>query len=96
MKGLVLILMLALIASHINQIDGLAMEGHVAHLGRCKCLRQDLFFLGPKKVKYIQVIPRGIHCRRTEIILTLKNNWKYCVQPDTPWVISLIKKLTKR
>ncbi|XP_032080208.1 interleukin-8-like [Thamnophis elegans] len=96
MKGLVLILTLALIANRINEIYGLAMEGHVAHLGRCKCLRVVSMFFGPKQVKAIQVIPRGIHCRRTEVIFTLINRWKYCVHPDTPWVISLLQKLTQR
>ncbi|XP_058049518.1 platelet basic protein-like [Ahaetulla prasina] len=95
MKGLVLILTLALIANPIDQIYGMAMEGHVAHLGRCKCLRHISGFFGPRQVKRIQVIPRGIHCRRTEIIFTLINEWKYCVHPDTPWVMSLLKKLTK-
>ncbi|XP_070613025.1 platelet basic protein-like [Erythrolamprus reginae] len=96
MKGLVLILVLALIANRINQTYGLGMEGHVAHLGRCKCLRQVSGFFGARLVKRIQVIPGGIHCRRTEIIFTLINEWKYCVHPDAPWVISLLKKLTAR
>ncbi|XP_034287111.2 C-X-C motif chemokine 13 [Pantherophis guttatus] len=96
MKGLVLILTLVIIANHISQNDGMAFEGHVAHLGRCKCLKQISGFFGLRQVKRIQVIPRGIHCRRTEIIFTLINEWKYCVNPDTPWVISLLKKLTKR
>ncbi|XP_026532318.1 platelet basic protein-like [Notechis scutatus] len=96
MKGLVLILTLAIIASHINPIYGLAMEGHVAHLGRCKCLRDVAKLFRPKQVKRIEVIPRGIHCRRTEIIVTLINERKYCVDPDSPRVISLLEKLAKR
>ncbi|KFZ65230.1 hypothetical protein N321_07567, partial [Antrostomus carolinensis] len=34
-----------------------------------------------------------IHCRRKEIILTLKKNRKVCVTPEAPWIQMLIHKL---
>ncbi|XP_025028421.1 C-X-C motif chemokine 13 [Python bivittatus] len=96
MKSLILILTVALVASNINHIYGLAMEGHIAHLGRCKCLKHIALPFAPTQVKHIEVIPQRIHCRRMEIILTLKNSWKYCIHPNTPWVTALLKKWTKR
>ncbi|KFQ12928.1 hypothetical protein AS28_11951, partial [Pygoscelis adeliae] len=36
-----------------------------------------------------------IHCRRKEIILTLKKNKKVCVAPEAPWIQLLIHKLTQ-
>ncbi|XP_063166390.1 interleukin-8-like [Candoia aspera] len=95
MKSLILILTVALVASNFNHICGLIMEGHVAYLGRCKCLKYISLPFSPKQVKHIQVILQGIHCRRMEIILTLINGWKFCIHPNTPWVTQLLKKLTK-
>ncbi|XP_042323032.1 growth-regulated alpha protein-like [Sceloporus undulatus] len=95
MKGLIVILTLALVASNITAVHGLAMEAIVAHMGRCKCLKQTSSAFSPKKIKSIQVIPHGIHCQRTEIILTLKNKRKICVHPNAPWVQEVLKKVTK-
>nr|XP_060635610.1 interleukin-8-like [Anolis sagrei ordinatus] len=96
MKGLVVILTLALVATNITTVHGLAMEAIVTHVGRCRCLKQTSTPFSPKQLKSIQVIPHGMQCQRTEIILTLKNKWKVCVNPSVPWVQELLKKVTKR
>ncbi|XP_061440788.1 interleukin-8-like [Rhineura floridana] len=96
MKRLIVVLLtLVLLASNIAPLCGVAMETHVVHVGRCKCQKHTSSVFGPQQLKSIQVIPRGIHCRNTEIILTLKNNWKVCSHPNAEWVQKLIKKLTK-
>uniref|UniRef100_A0A8D0CAP7 C-X-C motif chemokine n=1 Tax=Salvator merianae TaxID=96440 RepID=A0A8D0CAP7_SALMN len=57
------------------------METAVAHERGCKCLKNTSSAFSPKQIKSLQVIPSGIRCQNTEIILTLRNNWKVCVNP---------------
>nr|XP_020660873.1 C-X-C motif chemokine 13-like [Pogona vitticeps] len=91
-----LMLVLVLVASSITPLHGLAMETSVVHVGRCRCLKFSTSAFSPKQIKSIKVIPHGIRCQRTEVILTTKNNWKICVQHNTPWVLGLLKQVTKR
>uniref|UniRef100_A0A670KI92 Chemokine interleukin-8-like domain-containing protein n=1 Tax=Podarcis muralis TaxID=64176 RepID=A0A670KI92_PODMU len=74
---------------------GLAMEGHLVHMGSCKCQKHTSTAFGPKQIQSIQVIPKGIQCGRTEIILTLKSKWQVCVAPTAQWVQKLLKRLIK-
>uniref|UniRef100_A0A8D0C9Y1 C-X-C motif chemokine n=1 Tax=Salvator merianae TaxID=96440 RepID=A0A8D0C9Y1_SALMN len=62
-----------------------------ATLRGCKCLKNTSSAFSPKQIKSLQVIPSGIRCQNTEIILTLRNNWKVCVNPKVMWVKELIK-----
>uniref|UniRef100_A0A803SMD1 C-X-C motif chemokine n=2 Tax=Anolis carolinensis TaxID=28377 RepID=A0A803SMD1_ANOCA len=96
MKGLVVILTLALVATNLATVHGLAMEAIVTHVGRCRCLKQTSSPFSPRQLKSIQVFPHGMQCQNTEIILTLKNKWKVCVDPSAPWVQELLKVVTKR
>nr|XP_034967704.1 alveolar macrophage chemotactic factor-like isoform X1 [Zootoca vivipara] len=93
--SMVLFLALALLASNIVPLCGLAMEGHLVHMGSCKCRMHTVSVFGPKQIQSIQVIPQGIQCGRTEIILTLKNKWQVCVAPTAQWVKKLLKRLIK-
>ncbi|KAG6932004.1 C-X-C motif chemokine 13 [Chelydra serpentina] len=63
---------------------------------RCRCRKQTLDVISAWKISFIEVIPRGIYCRRKEIILTLKSKQKACVHPDAPWIQLLLHKLTRR
>ncbi|XP_062991484.1 interleukin-8-like [Elgaria multicarinata webbii] len=97
MKGLIVILTLALVASKICPLCSLAMESLVVNMGRCKCLMEISSPVKTKNIKSIQVIPQGIRCRRTEVILSLKHSSrKICAPPNAKWVEDLIMKLTKR
>nr|XP_028600678.1 alveolar macrophage chemotactic factor-like [Podarcis muralis] len=96
MKSLMVVfLALALLASNIVPLCGLAMEGHLVHMGSCKCQKHTSTAFGPKQIQSIQVIPKGIQCGRTEIILTLKSKWQVCVAPTAQWVQKLLKRLIK-
>ncbi|XP_033015468.1 C-X-C motif chemokine 13 [Lacerta agilis] len=95
MKALMVVfLALALLASNIVPLCGLAMEGRV--VGSCKCQKHTASAFGPKQIQSIQVIPRGIQCGRTEIILTLKDKRPVCVAPTAQWVQKLLKRLVNR
>uniref|UniRef100_A0ABM5GKG8 Alveolar macrophage chemotactic factor-like n=1 Tax=Pogona vitticeps TaxID=103695 RepID=A0ABM5GKG8_9SAUR len=93
-KHLVLFLALCL-ACHV-MVASIDMETSMAHMGRCRCLKFTTSAFSPKQIKSIKVIPRGIRCQRMEVILTTKNDWKICVRHNTPWVLRLLKQVTKR
>uniref|UniRef100_A0A452IMR2 Chemokine interleukin-8-like domain-containing protein n=1 Tax=Gopherus agassizii TaxID=38772 RepID=A0A452IMR2_9SAUR len=76
-------------------VAGLPMESLLTNQ-RCRCRKQTSDVISASKIRFIEVIPQGIQCRRKEIILTLKNTQKVCVYPNAPWIQLLLRKLTQR
>ncbi|XP_072920088.1 interleukin-8-like [Hemitrygon akajei] len=58
--------------------------------GRCKCIRTTSAVIHPKLIKSLRYIPSGAHCEAIEIIITLKNRKKVCVDPGAKWLHVLI------
>ncbi|POI26234.1 hypothetical protein CIB84_010016, partial [Bambusicola thoracicus] len=73
---------------------GLSLESLLTNK-RCKCVKVTAQIISLGLILAIDVMPPGIHCRRKEIILTLKRNKKVCVAPEAPWIQLLIHKLTQ-
>ncbi|XP_021250726.1 C-X-C motif chemokine 13-like [Numida meleagris] len=88
-------LALGLLLSCLLPGDGLSLESLLTNK-RCKCVKVTAQVIGLGLILAIDVTPPGIHCRRKEIILTLKRNKKVCVAPEAPWIQLLIHKLTQR
>ncbi|KAK1345835.1 hypothetical protein QTO34_008300 [Cnephaeus nilssonii] len=55
---------------------------------RCQCL-QIFEGIHPKIIQSVQVTSPGPHCDQTEVIATLKNGQKVCLNPASP----LVKKI---
>ncbi|GCB77173.1 interleukin-8-like [Scyliorhinus torazame] len=79
----VLILLLCAITAQGIPIPGIQ--------GRCKCIRTTARPVNPKTMRSVKYIPRGSHCVTTEIIVTMKNGKKLCVNPNAQWVKIIIK-----
>ncbi|KAM7168707.1 C-X-C motif chemokine 13-like [Macrochelys suwanniensis] len=94
MKNLAVVLAIALIVTDLTTLTGLPMESLLPNQ-RCRCRKQTSDVISAWKISFIEVIPRGIYCRRKEIILTLKSKQKACVHPDAPWIQLLLHKLTR-
>ncbi|XP_074760535.1 C-X-C motif chemokine 2-like [Athene noctua] len=88
-------LALALLLSNLVPGDGLSLESLLTNM-RCKCIKSTAQVINLGLILAIDVTPPGIHCRRKEIILTLKKNKKVCVAPEAPWIQLLIHKLMQR
>ncbi|XP_069710936.1 C-X-C motif chemokine 2-like [Phaenicophaeus curvirostris] len=88
-------LALALLLSNLVPGGGLSLESLLTNM-RCKCMKATAQVINLGLILAIDVTPPGIHCRRKEIILTLKRNKKVCVAPEAPWIQVLIHKLTER
>ncbi|XP_043552440.1 interleukin-8-like [Chiloscyllium plagiosum] len=68
--------------------QGLCM-GKVTH-SRCRCAAVIARFISPKKYQHIDIYPQGSFCRKVEIIITLKDGMKVCVNPKSNWVKKVI------
>ncbi|XP_074721246.1 C-X-C motif chemokine 2-like [Strix uralensis] len=88
-------LALALLLSNLVPGGGLSLESLLTNM-RCKCIKSTAQVINLGLILAIDVTPPGIHCRRKEIILTLKKNKKVCVAPEAPWIQLLIHKLMQR
>ncbi|XP_042668125.1 C-X-C motif chemokine 13-like isoform X1 [Centrocercus urophasianus] len=95
MRALQAALALGLLLSSLLPGDGLSLESLLTNK-RCKCVKVTAQVIGLGLILAIDVTPPSIHCRRKEIILTLKRNKKVCVAPEAPWIQLLIHKLTQR
>ncbi|XP_010019840.1 PREDICTED: C-X-C motif chemokine 13-like [Nestor notabilis] len=88
-------LAMALLMGNLVPGGGLSLESLLTNM-RCKCIKWTAQVINLGLIFAIDVTPPGIHCRRKEIILTLKKNKKVCVAPEAPWIQLLIFKLTQR
>ncbi|XP_060688221.1 interleukin-8-like [Hemiscyllium ocellatum] len=57
---------------------------------RCKCTAVISHFISPRKYQHIDIFPQGSFCRKVEIIITLKDGKKVCVNPKSNWVKKVI------
>ncbi|XP_053511650.1 C-X-C motif chemokine 2-like [Artibeus jamaicensis] len=62
---------------------------------RCQCL-QTWQRMYPKLIQSVKVIPPGASCDQTEVIATLKNGQKACLNPEAPRVKQMIEKMLKK
>uniref|UniRef100_UPI00398F74BF interleukin-8-like n=1 Tax=Pristiophorus japonicus TaxID=55135 RepID=UPI00398F74BF len=60
---------------------------------RCKCISTTSSFIAPKHMKNLEIIPRGPHCPQIEIIATLRNKKKTCLNPNSPWVKKIMNRI---
>ncbi|XP_018779098.3 growth-regulated alpha protein-like [Serinus canaria] len=94
MRLLPALLLLLLLSSSVPA-GGLSLESLLTNM-RCKCIKSTTHVINLGLILTIHVTPPGIHCRRKEVILTLKKNRQVCVTPEAPWIQLLIHKLMQR
>ncbi|XP_033475087.1 C-X-C motif chemokine 13 [Epinephelus lanceolatus] len=69
---------------------------HALQAGRCQCARTTSNVVPVQIIKKIEVFPITGYCRRTEVIVTRKNNSRVCVDPNAEWANSLLKRLQSK
>ncbi|XP_072521029.1 growth-regulated alpha protein-like [Salminus brasiliensis] len=62
----------------------------------CRCLQTTASRIFPRHFQRIEIFPPAANCRNTEVLITLKNNNKVCLDPEELWVQKIIKKLQNR
>ncbi|XP_041048711.1 interleukin-8-like [Carcharodon carcharias] len=73
----------------------LATHGITKNTG-CKCVKVSSHFISPRRYQHIDIFPPSTFCRKVEIVITLKNMMKICVNPQTPWVKRVVGLLTEK
>ncbi|XP_014640251.1 PREDICTED: platelet basic protein [Ceratotherium simum simum] len=59
---------------------------------RCLCL-QTTSGVHPSKIQSLKVMRAGPHCHKVEVIATMRNGRKTCVDPQAPLYKKIIKKI---
>ncbi|XP_059524689.1 C-X-C motif chemokine 2 [Myotis daubentonii] len=62
---------------------------------RCQCL-ETMKGIHPKIIQSVKVTSPGPHCDRTEVIATLKNGQKVCLNPASPVVKKILEKMLNK
>ncbi|XP_068948197.1 C-X-C motif chemokine 9 [Petaurus breviceps papuanus] len=60
--------------------------------GRCSCINVSEAKIQRKTIEKLEKFPPDSSCSRTEIIATMKDGKKKCLDPDSPYVNILVKK----
>ncbi|XP_048401490.1 interleukin-8-like [Stegostoma tigrinum] len=63
---------------------------------RCQCIKTASTFIHPQFMENIEIIPSGPHCENVEIIVTLQNSDRVCLNPKSPWVHKIIDRIMSR
>uniref|UniRef100_A0A7N9CCU6 C-X-C motif chemokine n=1 Tax=Macaca fascicularis TaxID=9541 RepID=A0A7N9CCU6_MACFA len=79
----------------LNQRVCSSLGAPVATELRCQCL-QTLQGIHPKNIQSVIVKAPGPHCAETEVIATLKNGQKACLNPASPMVQKIIEKILNK
>ncbi|XP_070265782.1 platelet factor 4-like isoform X2 [Myotis yumanensis] len=61
---------------------------------QCMCVKTSSR-VHPKHIASLEVIRAGLHCPTSQMIATLKNGKKICLDPNAPIYKKIIKKLMK-
>ncbi|XP_037385205.1 platelet basic protein-like [Talpa occidentalis] len=61
---------------------------------RCMCLR-TISAIRPNNIQNLEVIKAGPHCAKVEVIATLKNGNKLCLDPESPRIKKIMQKILK-
>ncbi|EHH53724.1 Macrophage inflammatory protein 2-beta [Macaca fascicularis] len=89
------LLRVALLLTPLNQRVCSSPGAPVATELRCQCL-QTLQGIHPKNIQSVIVKAPGPHCAETEVIATLKNGQKACLNPASPMVQKIIEKILNK
>ncbi|XP_072351840.1 interleukin-8-like [Scyliorhinus torazame] len=60
---------------------------------RCQCINYVSEPINPCRMKDIEILPISPHCSQVEVIITLKDGTKVCVDPEASWVKPMIDRL---
>nr|ACQ55244.1 chemokine vCXCL3B [Cercopithecine betaherpesvirus 5] len=62
---------------------------------RCQCT-QTVQGIHPKNIQSVSIKDRGPNCPNKEVIATLKNGQKVCLNPDAPMTKKILETAEKR
>ncbi|XP_059380835.1 interleukin-8-like [Carassius carassius] len=82
-------LMLTVIGASIVLSNAVQPLG-AGYNSRCVCLTLESRIIPQGHLRRVEILPRGPHCKTTEVIADLSSGERICLNPKTPWVKKLI------
>ncbi|XP_051989842.1 platelet factor 4-like [Xyrauchen texanus] len=62
----------------------------------CMCLKLESRVIPKDNLRSVEILPKGPHCKSTEVIAGLSSGEKICLNPRTSWVKKLIHFIEKK
>ncbi|XP_030048001.1 platelet basic protein [Microcaecilia unicolor] len=62
---------------------------------RCQCIKTESNFIHPHNIQIVELYPSGAQCANVEVIATLKDGQRVCLDPSAPWVRKIIQKISE-
>ncbi|XP_043095059.1 growth-regulated alpha protein [Puntigrus tetrazona] len=94
MSAISYLLLAATAACCFTTLCALPMEGFGSN--KCQCVTTTSSVVSAQSFQRIEIVPPGANCRKTEILITKKNNHTVCIDPEALWINKLIVKIMKR
>ncbi|XP_069869155.1 C-X-C motif chemokine 10 [Dipodomys merriami] len=85
------ILLCCLIILTLNGIQGIPLSRTI----RCSCIKISSRPVSPKSLDKLEIIPKSKSCEQVEVIATMKNGEKRCLNPESKAIKKLLKNVTK-
>ncbi|XP_043917079.1 C-X-C motif chemokine 2-like [Protopterus annectens] len=60
---------------------------------RCHCIKTVSYFIPPKNIATIEIIPNGPHCSLVEVIATVQSGQLICLNPEARWVKMILENI---
>uniref|UniRef100_A0AAY4BPP0 Chemokine interleukin-8-like domain-containing protein n=1 Tax=Denticeps clupeoides TaxID=299321 RepID=A0AAY4BPP0_9TELE len=58
---------------------------------RCLCFDLESRVIPPDKLRSVEILPSGPHCRNAEVVAQLAGGEKICLNHRAPWVRRLVR-----
>ncbi|XP_063043198.1 C-X-C motif chemokine 19 [Engraulis encrasicolus] len=84
------LLLLLLAVSSIVAIRGMQPLGKGFN-SHCLCLEFESRIIPQDRLRSVEILPRGTHCKTTEVIARLVTGQKICLNPSVAWVRKLVR-----
>uniref|UniRef100_UPI00398E8C89 interleukin-8-like n=1 Tax=Pristiophorus japonicus TaxID=55135 RepID=UPI00398E8C89 len=95
MNSKVILTVLTLFVLYVASAQA-ASIGSIGINMRCQCIKTSSKFIHPKFMEDIEIIPSGPHCGNVEIIATLQDSNRVCLNPTSAWVKIIIDRIISR
>ncbi|XP_018970307.1 C-X-C motif chemokine 13-like [Cyprinus carpio] len=89
------LLLAATAACCFTTLFALPMDG-VATNRNCQCVTTSSSIIPTRLFQRIEILPPGAHCRKTEILITKKDNKTVCINPEAQWIKKILTKVMSK
>ncbi|KAL2079209.1 hypothetical protein ACEWY4_024953 [Coilia grayii] len=89
------LLLLVLTGSWIIAISGMQPLGK-GYNSHCLCLDFESRVIPQESLRSVEILPRGTHCKSTEVIARLVSGQKICLNPSVAWVRKLVRYMMEK